>query len=103
MPYADIEDRREANRRYWRNKRRFDMIERRYGISKDEYLSLLDAQNDVCAICHGTTERTLHVDHCHNSGLVRGLLCSNCNTLLGLAQEDIAILARAIEYLSEEE
>lgn len=103
MPYADIEDRREANRRWWRSNGRFYMIEKLYGLSKDDYLALLAAQNDVCAICCGTTERALHVDHCHNSGLVRGLLCSNCNTLLGLAQEDIAILARAIEYLSEEE
>jgi RNase P subunit RPR2 len=57
-----------------------------------------------CEIC-GTSDRQngrlLAVDHCHDTGKLRGLLCSNCNTVLGLAKEQPAILLRAAEYLRE--
>ena len=51
----------------------------------------------ICAIC-GITER-LHIDHCHNSGDVRGLLCSNCNLGIGNLKDNIKILKNAILYL----
>lgn len=45
--------------------------------------------------------KKLCVDHCHETGEVRGLLCSKCNTAIGMFQEDINVMYRAIEYLSK--
>lgn len=58
-----------------------------YGISKKEYDNLLEKQKNKCAIC-GTQEvkgkaKQMHVDHCHASKKIRGLLCMRCNTALG--------------------
>ncbi len=69
-----------------------------YGISYEDYNSMLEKQNYSCLICRSKPE-TLHVDHCHKTGKVRGLLCSTCNTALGHAKDDIEILKKMIEYL----
>lgn len=73
-----------------------------YGISYSEYLIMLEAQNGGCAIC-GTTStgnrKAFHVDHCHKTGKVRGLLCGNCNSGIGNLRDSIPLLERAIEYL----
>lgn len=79
---------------------------RQYGLTEERYLTLVEKQNGVCAICglHPTGRSKggkLHVDHCHNSRKTRGLLCGKCNTLLGLADEDPAILLVAIAYLKK--
>lgn len=61
-----------------------------YGISLTQYERLLEQQGGVCAIC-GRPPRTrpvLDVDHDHLNGLVRGLLCGNCNRAVGLLDED---------------
>lgn len=67
---------------------------------------MYDAQGGVCAICHKPETATrrgklkaLAVDHCHDTGLVRGLLCVECNTGIGKLREDTAILRSAIRYL----
>ncbi|ANA86370.1 endonuclease VII [Gordonia phage OneUp] len=72
-------------------------LRERYGISLAEYNDLLDEQDGKCAICH--TVAKLHVDHCHATGKKRGLLCSQCNTAIGLLKEDLNLLSRAAEYL----
>ena len=81
-----------------------------YGITLDEYNLMLDLQGGVCAICKQPERRKhprtsdpmlLAVDHCHSTGKVRSLLCSTCNIMLGHAQDDIKILAQAIQYLTE--
>lgn len=79
---------------------------RKYGISLDEYSELVETQNDRCAICgtkdKGTARgkfRYWSVDHDHATGKIRGLLCQQCNTMLGMAGDSIAILEKAIEYL----
>lgn len=80
-------------------------LKRRYNLSLDDYHRILAAQNGVCAVCkgpprgRGADEDRFHIDHCHTSGIVRGLLCSPCNMMLGLAGEDPTTLASAIEYL----
>lgn len=69
---------------------------------------ILSLQHGVCAICYGT-ERSTHkgrprrlaADHDHVTGEWRGLLCSSCNTMIGLARESQAVLQRAIEYLAK--
>jgi hypothetical protein len=77
-------------------------LKRIYGISYSEYLTMLEAQGGCCAIC-GTNDtgkrKAFAVDHCHETGKIRGLLCSNCNTGIGNLRDDIGLLERAIEYL----
>lgn len=56
---------------------------RLYNLTEEEYISLATKQNEKCAICTNTFIKTPHVDHCHTTGKVRGLLCQSCNTTLG--------------------
>jgi len=76
-------------------------LKRTYGISYTEYLAILESQNSCCAICGTANGRTraLAVDHCHDTGEIRGLLCSNCNTGIGNLRDDIELLQKAIQYL----
>jgi hypothetical protein len=82
----------------------------KFGITSKDYWTMFEKQSGRCAICNGpgfsmhpTIKRSpLVVDHCHDSGDVRGLLCHNCNRGLGLFQDNQEILQKAIEYLSEE-
>lgn len=71
---------------------------RLYGMEPEDYTALLDAQNGKCAICrleHRGSGKRLHVDHCHNSSKVRGLLCGKCNTAIGLL-DDLPERAEAV-------
>lgn len=72
----------------------------RYGITPEEYDSLLAEQEGRCRICEA--ERALlHVDHDHETNEVRGLLCGNCNRGLGIFSDDPARLRAAARYLEE--
>jgi hypothetical protein len=88
-------------------KRNAKIIRRRqrrwlYGPAADVYDDLLTAQSHACAICGEPPQegRNLHVDHDHDTGAIRGLLCGNCNTGLGLFKDDPELLSRATEYLA---
>ena len=84
---------------------RYGHIKHRYGLSKDDYLALLEKQNNVCAICLNpeTIENSiLCVDHCHKTGKVRGLLCRMCNSALGKFNDDLSNLKRAVAYLEND-
>ena len=70
-----------------------------YGLTIEEVDAMIKAQNNKCKICNKTSNRKLHVDHCHTTGKIRGMLCHNCNTALGLFKEDINIMAKAMDYL----
>jgi hypothetical protein len=59
------------------------------------------AQRGRCAICRRTSKRELHIDHCHKTGKVRGLLCSACNPALGAFKDDPKLLMAAVRYLKE--
>lgn len=74
--------------------------ERTYGITPKEYNDICQSQNMVCAICGSPSRRRLCVDHNHNTGEIRGLLCDNCNRAIGLLKEDISILEKACSYLA---
>ncbi|AMS02582.1 endonuclease VII [Gordonia phage Yvonnetastic] len=69
----------------------------RYGITQSEYDAKAEAQQFECAICHKT--RPLVLDHCHETGNNRGLLCSPCNSAIGLLGEDENVLLSAVQYL----
>lgn len=73
-------------------------LRRKYGISPQEYDALVEAQAGLCAIC-GTTVDRLHVDHCHETNGIRGLLCKTCNVGLGLFGDDPDRLREAADYL----
>lgn len=71
-----------------------------YGINRKQYDSLLLKQASKCAICGGTSgKRMLSVDHDHTTGIIRGLLCDNCNHGLGKFQDSAELLEEAIAYL----
>lgn len=77
-----------------------------YGVSLKEVEEIFIKQKGKCAICRqeGFKMRDVHksslnLDHCHNTGQVRGLLCHNCNRALGLFKDNTVILSNAIEYL----
>ena len=75
-----------------------------YGISKEDFYLLLEKQNYSCAICNTTTpggRGDWHVDHNHDTGKIRGLLCHCCNTGLGLFKDNVDLLDKAKEYLNE--
>jgi hypothetical protein len=81
---------------------------RRYGLTESSYLALYAQQCGCCAICrqpikekNTKEDRTFntHIDHCHTSGKVRGLLCSGCNLGLGHFKDDADRLQRAAGYL----
>lgn len=70
----------------------------KYGLREETYLAMLEEQKHQCAICK-TSGKNLVVDHCHQSGQVRGLLCSNCNAALGFLKDSVEVFIRAAEYL----
>ncbi len=80
-------------------------------IEKNEYLNLLSIQKNRCAICKDTETKfnkngsikRLSIDHCHKSHFIRGLLCNNCNHLIGNSKDSIEILKSAIAYLKKHE
>ena len=97
--------------RVWRENNRQKVksydLKRTYGIDYDQYMQMLDLQNGVCAICknkehvlHKGEVRLMAVDHCHTTGEVRGLLCTNCNKGIGHFKDDIKVLESAINYLA---
>jgi len=100
---AEQRKRPEAKERFkkyaWRS-----MIKKRYAMTEQRYNVLLDAQRGGCAICGALTaadkfQRRLHIDHCHETKTVRGLLCGNCNNGIGRFKEDANLLRIAAAYL----
>lgn len=74
---------------------------KQYGITPEDYQQMMDEQEGKCVLCREkcSSGQRLSVDHHHDTGKVRGLLCRNCNRGLGFFKEDPDVLLRAIEYL----
>lgn len=79
---------------------------RNYGITRQDYNTLLSQQDNKCKLCGGEGfamapggKVKLVVDHCHATGVIRGLLCHNCNRGLGLFKDNLETLKTAISYL----
>lgn len=81
---------------------------KRYGLSREDHQDLIKKQNNLCAICGGTEKvklsnsdkpRALAIDHCHDRGYVRGLLCTRCNTGIGNFNDSPELMEKAINYL----
>jgi len=72
----------------------------KFGITPEEYDGLLAAQAGVCAICGGDNgSKRLAVDHDHDTGVIRGLLCNQCNRGLGLLGDSAESIRRVLDYL----
>ncbi|MEU6705761.1 endonuclease VII domain-containing protein [Streptomyces wuyuanensis] len=99
------EQTREKNRE-WREKNRNRIpgyyLKHAYGITFDEYQTMLMAQEGKCAICREPCKvhSRLSVDHCHETQEIRGLLCLRCNSAIGLLNEDPSRLRAAADYLA---
>jgi len=83
----------------------------KYGLTEESYSAMVAAQGGLCAICNapplnrkstrGRVYARLDVDHCHESGKVRALLCYNCNAILGNARDSLEVLRSAVKYLEK--
>lgn len=108
---------RDSQRRYAKDKfslshwRRYH-FQHRYGITLERYYEMVEKQGGVCALCHRTSQtinpktgepRPLYVDHNHENGKVRGLLCQKCNTALAQFGDSVEVLERAIKYIKASE
>ena len=100
---------RKRVREYWAKhpeQQQKNKLKYHYGMTVQEYTTKLLEQNGVCAIC-GKPEtkavrgkiQSLSVDHNHDTGVIRGLLCSQCNSMLGFARDSSSILSVAADYL----
>lgn len=109
----------ESNRQWWARKRakRIELnptlesdrnIKRKYGLTREDYNTKLEAQNFACKICgeketaiDGRTNKTklLAVDHNHKTGKIRDLLCWRCNTAIGKINENLELLDKMKAYL----
>ena len=92
----------QQNKERRKQEMRVNAYMRQYGITIEEYEILVAEQNNGCAICNastGSNGKRLSVDHNHQTGEVRGLLCDDCNTALGKFKDDPSLLAKAITYL----
>lgn len=117
MPFKDLEQAKEYRRRYYQSNKakkldyskkyretvvtseisRGYYLKNKYNITEEDYIVLRAKQNNACAICNIQTK--LHVDHDHETGQIRGLLCLKCNTALGTFGDSVEGLEVAINYL----
>lgn len=75
-------------------------LARKYGLTKEDIADRTQKQGGVCAICRKRS--FVYVDHNHETGKVRGLLCQQCNTGLGMFDEDPVLFRRAMRYISKD-
>ncbi len=108
MPYKDPVKQKQCQAKYreslTKNDIRNTKLKHLYGITLDDYNKMWADQDGCCATCgiHSSAlTKPLHVDHCHTTGKVRGLLCTQCNTALGMAKDDIQTLKNMIKYLGD--
>ena len=96
------------NRKYYKTEQgqrgwRSVIYRNKYGITVEDYDRMLASQDGHCALCPTVTgmgqKTRLHVDHCHNTGKIRGLLCFDCNTGLGKFKDKIDLIEKAFCYL----
>jgi hypothetical protein len=85
----------------FRRTQRRSVLKREYGLAESDYIGMVEAQGNSCALCRDAPApgQVLHVDHCHVEGHVRGLLCNKCNRGLGYFRDNPALLRQAAEYL----
>lgn len=102
--FVCLECKRENGAKYrLKNREHINLSNRlgRYNITLEEFKALWKKQNGTCAICGDRFQKKKYrIDHNHDTGEVRGILCTSCNSGLGLFNDSPEILLRAAEYLS---
>jgi hypothetical protein len=107
---TDISIESKASKRIQTGEIKFDHTRRMYamfsdyGLTELEYQRIMNRQKGCCAICStdfSELPKRAHVDHCHKKNIVRGLLCQQCNMMLGTARDNINILLSSATYLEE--
>lgn len=93
----NVKQHNKTNPKLTKHRHKVNDLKRYYGLSYQEYESMLLQQKGCCAICKLSSK--LVVDHSHLTGQVRKLLCNRCNLVLGSVKEDVALLKDMIEYL----
>lgn len=102
-----VRESRRKSMKAWRtanpSRARDHQLKKIYGLERGGYEALFAKQGGKCAICAGrpSAGKSLHVDHDHATGDIRGLLCSSCNTGIGLFRDNAELLLMAADYLSE--
>ena len=92
--------RRYSNSPWGQYLKRVSLLKASYGLSEGDAVDLMNSQRGCCKICKDSIEE-YHIDHCHKTGRVRGLLCRFCNTGIGMLKDDVNILQQAIKYLND--
>jgi hypothetical protein len=82
-------------------KAKWARIKKLYGLSELGVTQMLESQNHQCVICSTNILASYHIDHCHTTNKVRGLLCSKCNQAIGLLQENEVLFFKAAKYIRE--
>lgn len=99
--YQKNKDKYLSNMRVWKINNPLYKSQSKFNLDKDTYFSLFAAQNGCCKICgNESNNKSLAIDHDHDTGKVRGLLCLNCNVGLGHFKDSIELLEEAMRYLS---
>lgn len=98
---ASLRSWEERHQEHRRNYNRMVSLRKLYGMSLEEYENIMERQDGGCAICGRKpgSKRKHHVDHDHETGKIRGILCSQCNTGLGMFSDDIEKMKTACIYL----
>jgi hypothetical protein len=86
-----------------KEKRRGYKLKARYGLDQDQWDAMFASQGGRCAICLSDTPKSKggwDTDHCHATGIVRGILCHPCNVMIGQSEDNTSTLSNAISYLN---
>ena len=76
-----------------------EVMRRKFNLSETEYENLISVNN--CQVCGRDITEKKCIDHCHTTEKIRGVLCNNCNTALGLVGDNVQILSKLIRYLEQ--
>lgn len=94
---------RKSNPNHYKSIARRSAIKIKYGLTPEQIDELFRAQGSRCAICGvaDNNSKRWHTDHCHSTGVVRGVLCQHCNLMIGHAKDNQTTLRNAAEYLDK--